>query len=171
MEWLPNGWKLRTVTVQSSEVKLAEKPGWNQDGTSALRSAQLNATQGPLDGSSCFARLYAEGASERGRAHTELHGRNLFWFRAAQSIRDFVRDAWKFMIFSFVCSSCRSREKFIRCTLFKNTAQRHGTRLGSCVSAMEKKEKNNEKRNTILKYYRGSPRPCYRIFAREKACV
>lgn len=94
---------------------------------------------------SCVAQLYVERSSAA--CTRRLHGRNLFWFYAAQSIRDFVHDAWKFMIFSFVCSSGRSREKFIRRTLFKNAAQRHGTARLSCVSAVKKKR--------ILKYYRG----------------
>lgn len=65
-----------------------------------------------------------------------------------QSIRGSVRDAWKFMIFSFVRSFGRSAEKFIRCALFKKknvAVQRHETSRFSYVSVV-KNEKKKEKK-------------------------
>lgn len=98
-------------------------------GVLQLRSAQLNgARSAPPSPSLTLGWVVSRDCEYAATvARAKLHGRNLFWSRAAQSIRDFARDAWKFMIFSFVCSAGRSRGKFIRCTLFKNAAQRHGT--------------------------------------------
>lgn len=59
MEWLPNGAKLRTATVQSSEVKLAEKPGTERIAFSAIKRDARSARQVELF------RAIVRGGSER----------------------------------------------------------------------------------------------------------
>ena len=77
MKRLPNGAKLRALTVQSSGVKLAEKPGWNQDGNERVAFSAIKRDARSARRVELF-RATVRGASERGCARTELHGRNLF---------------------------------------------------------------------------------------------